>query len=90
MAAFFLTYVLNKVCMYVLHKLLDSCYYPAKLYPSQIEEACYIFEHNYRRQTTKANMLSLCYLQNPRKDYNKRLTTPGSKIYKPKYRLLHI
>ena len=30
---------------YRLHKLLDSCYYPAKLYPSQIEEACYIFEH---------------------------------------------
>ena len=28
-----------------LHKLLDSCYYPEKLYPSQIEEACYIFEH---------------------------------------------
>ena len=28
-----------------LHKLLDSCYYPTKLYSSQIEEACYIFEH---------------------------------------------
>ena len=27
------------------HKLLDSCYYPAKLYPSQIDEACCIFEH---------------------------------------------
>ena len=30
---------------YRLHKLLDSCYYPAKLYPSQIDEACCIFEH---------------------------------------------
>ena len=30
---------------YRLHKLLDSCYYPTKLYPLQIEEACYIFEH---------------------------------------------
>ena len=30
---------------YRLHKLLDSCHYPAKLYPSQIEEACCIFEH---------------------------------------------
>ena len=30
---------------YRLHKLLDSCRYPAKLYPSQIKEACYIFEH---------------------------------------------
>ena len=30
---------------YRLYKLLDSCYYPAKSYPSQIEEACYIFEH---------------------------------------------
>ena len=30
---------------YRLHKLLDSCYYPAKLYPSQINEACCIFEH---------------------------------------------
>ena len=29
---------------YRLHKLLDS-YYPAKLYPSQIDEACCIFEH---------------------------------------------
>ena len=28
-----------------LHKLLDSCYYPEKLYPSQIDEACCIFEH---------------------------------------------
>ena len=30
---------------YRLHKLLDSCYYTAKLYPSQIDEACCIFEH---------------------------------------------
>ena len=30
---------------YRLHKLLDSCRYPAKLYPSKIEEACYIFIH---------------------------------------------
>ena len=30
---------------YRLHKLLDSCYYPAKLYPSQIDEAYCIFEH---------------------------------------------
>ena len=30
---------------YRLHKLLDSCYYPAKLYRSQIDEACCIFEH---------------------------------------------
>ena len=30
---------------YRLHKLLDSCRYPVKLYPSQINEACYIFEH---------------------------------------------
>ena len=30
---------------YSLHKLLDSCYYPAKLYPSQIDEANCIFEH---------------------------------------------
>ena len=30
---------------YRLHKLLDSCYYPAQLYPSQISEACCIFEH---------------------------------------------
>ena len=53
---------------YRLQKLLDSCRYPVKLYPSQIEEACYIFQ---RLQTTKANMLSFCDLQNPRKDYNK-------------------
>ena len=44
---------------YRLHKLLDSCYYSAKLYPSQIDEACCIFL-TYTRQTTKANMLSLC------------------------------
>ena len=30
---------------YRLQKLLDSCRYPVKLYPSQIEEACYIFQH---------------------------------------------
>ena len=30
---------------YKLHKLLDSCYYQAKLYPSQIEEACCMFKH---------------------------------------------
>ena len=30
---------------YRLHKLLDSCHYLAKLYPSQIEEACCMFEH---------------------------------------------
>ena len=30
---------------YRLHKLLDNCYYPAKLYPSQIDEAYCIFEH---------------------------------------------
>ena len=30
---------------YRLQKLLDSCRYPAKLYLSQIEKACYIFEH---------------------------------------------
>ena len=30
---------------YRLQKLLDSCRYPVKLYPSQIEEACYIFNH---------------------------------------------
>ena len=30
---------------YRLQKLLDSCRYPAKLYPSQIEKACYIFKH---------------------------------------------
>ena len=30
---------------YRLYKLLDSCRYPVKLYPSQIKEACYIFEH---------------------------------------------
>ena len=30
---------------YRLHKLLDSCYYPAKLYPAQIDEACCISEH---------------------------------------------
>ena len=29
---------------YRLNKL-DSCYYRAKLYPSQIDEACCIFEH---------------------------------------------
>ena len=34
---------------YRLHKLLDSCYYPAKLYPSQIDEACCIFEHRQTR-----------------------------------------
>ena len=28
-----------------LQKLLDSCRYPTKLYPSQINEACYIFKH---------------------------------------------
>ena len=35
---------------YRLHKLLDSCHYPAKLYPSQIEEACCMFQHiqNYQ------------------------------------------
>ena len=30
---------------YRLHKLFDSCYYPENLYPSQIDEACCIFEH---------------------------------------------
>ena len=30
---------------YRLHKLLDSCYYPTKLYPGQIDEANCIFEH---------------------------------------------
>ena len=30
---------------YRLQKLLDNCRYPTKLYPSQIEEACYIFQH---------------------------------------------
>ena len=30
---------------YRLQKLLDSCRYPVKLYPSQIEEGCYIFQH---------------------------------------------
>ena len=30
---------------YRLYKLLDSCYYPAKLYPFQIDKACCIFEH---------------------------------------------
>ena len=75
---------------YRLQKLLDSCRYPAKLYPSQIEKACYIFQ-TYRKQTTKVNMLSLCDLQNPRKDCNRRATTQGSTaIYKPKYPLLHI
>ena len=34
---------------YKLHKLLDSCRYPVKLYPSQIEEACYMFEHIQNR-----------------------------------------
>ena len=30
---------------YRLHKLLDSCYYPTKLYPAQIDKARCIFEH---------------------------------------------
>ena len=30
---------------YRLHKLLDSCRYPVKTYPPQIEEACCMFEH---------------------------------------------
>ena len=30
---------------YRLNKLLDSCYYPTKLYPGQIDEANCIFEH---------------------------------------------
>ena len=30
---------------YRLHKLLDSCYYPTKLYPAQIDEANCIFEY---------------------------------------------
>ena len=28
-----------------LHKLIDSCRYPVKIYPPQIEEACCMFEH---------------------------------------------
>ena len=34
---------------YRLYKLLDSCYYPAKLYPSQIAEACCMFERIQNR-----------------------------------------
>ena len=34
---------------YRLHKLLDSCRYPTKLYPSQINEACCMFEHIQNR-----------------------------------------
>ena len=30
---------------YRLHELLDYCYYPAKLYPFKIDEACCTFEH---------------------------------------------
>ena len=30
---------------YRLHKRLDSCYYPTKLYPGQIDEASCIFKH---------------------------------------------
>ena len=66
---------------YKLQKLLDSCYYPTKLYPFQIDEACVLYFRTYTRQTTKTNMLSLCDLQNPRKDYTKRATTHDSKIY---------
>ena len=41
---------------YRLHKLLDSCYYPAKSYPSQIYEACCIFEHIHKLPK------QICYL----------------------------
>ena len=41
---------------YRLHKLLDNCRYPAKLSPSQIEEACYIFEHIQNRMPKQ-----ICY-----------------------------
>ena len=65
---------------YRIHKLLDSCYYPAKLYPSQIEEACCIFEHIEDRLPKQ-----ICY---PFVIYKilvkiimKRLTTHDSKIY---------
>ena len=34
---------------YRLHKPFNSCRYPPKLYPSQIEEACYMFEHIQNR-----------------------------------------
>ena len=38
-------------------KLLDSCYYKVKLYPSQIDEACCIFEHIQDRLPKQ-----ICYL----------------------------
>ena len=42
---------------YRLQKLLDSCRYPVNLYPSQIEEACYIFLHIENRLPKRI----LCY-----------------------------
>ena len=37
------------VFKYRLQKLLDNCRYSVKLYPSQIEEACCMFEHIQNR-----------------------------------------
>ena len=65
---------------YRLQKRLDNCRYPVKLYPSQINEACCMFKY-IQNKLPKTNMLSLCDLQNPRTDYNRRATTHGSTIY---------
>ena len=66
---------------YRLHNHLDSCYYPAKLYPSQIEEACYIFEHIEDRLPKQ-----ICYpfviYKILEKIIKKRLTTHDSKIHR--------
>ena len=66
---------------YRLHKLLNSCYYPAKLYPSQIDEACCIFEHIQDKLPQQ-----ICYpfviYKILKKDYNKWTTTHDSKIHR--------
>ena len=64
---------------YRLHKLLDSCYYPAKLYPSQIDEACCIFEYIQDRLSKQ-----ICY---PFVIYKilEKIITNGPQLMIPKY-----
>ena len=74
---------------YRLHKLLVSCYYSAKLYPSQIDEVCYIFEHIKDRLPKR-----ICYSFVIYKILEKIITnesqTHDSKIYTNKNTGLYI
>ena len=57
---------------YRLHKLLDSCRYPVKLYPSQINEACCMFEY-IQIKTGYQSEYAILLLSTKSNKYNKNI-----------------